>query len=162
MEAIIYPDSTNPRVPQATQPFRHVTPIQIRFNDIDVIGHINNNAYLEYMDLGKTAYFNAVKPELVNWKHINVVIVNINCDFFSPGYINEPIAVLTTVTSISQRSLKLEQRIINIETGDVKCVGHTVMAGFDPVTAQGAEIDAEWVKSICAYEEKELFTPSHR
>ena len=63
MEAITYPDSTNPRVPQASQPFRHVTPIQIRFNDIDVIGHINNNAYLEYMDLGKTAYFNAVKPE---------------------------------------------------------------------------------------------------
>ncbi len=162
MEAITYPDSTNPRVPQASQPFRHVTPIQIRFNDIDVIGHINNNAYLEYMDLGKTAYFNAVKPELVNWKDINVVIVNVNCDFFSPGYIKEPIAVLTTVTSISQRSLKLEQRIINIETGDVKCVGRTVMAGFDPTTAQGAEIDPEWVKAICAYEEKDLFTPSHR
>ena len=111
MEAITYPSSTNPRVPQASQPYRHVTPIQIRFNDIDVIGHINNNAYLEYMDLGKTSYFNAVKPELVNWKHINVVIVNVNCDFFSPGYIKEPIAVLTTVTSISQRSLKLEQRI---------------------------------------------------
>ena len=162
MEAIIYPVSTNPRVPQESQPFRHITPIQIRFNDIDVIGHINNNAYLEYMDLGKTAYFNAVKPDLVNWKHINVVIVNVNCDFFSPGYINEQISVLTTVTSISQRSLKLEQRVVNIETGDVKCVGYTIMAGFDPTTAQGAEIDPKWVKAICNYEEKDLFTPSHR
>lgn len=160
MTPITYPASTNPRVPEATQPFRHVTPIQIRFNDIDMIGHINNNAYLEYMDLGKTAYFNAIKPDLVNWKHINVVIVNINCDFFSPGYIKEPIAVLTTVTSISQRSVKLEQRIINMETGDVKCIGRTVMAGFDPKTAQGAEIDPEWVKVICSYEERELFTPS--
>ena len=161
MKPISYPSSTNPRVPEVTQPFRHITPIQIRFNDIDMIGHINNNAYLEYMDLGKTAYFNAIKPELVNWKHINVVIVNINCDFYSPGYIKEPIAVLTTITSISQRSLKLEQRIINVETGDVKCVGRTVMAGFDPTTAQGAEIDSEWVKAIYTYEERDMFVPSH-
>lgn len=161
MSPITYPASTNPRVPEAAQPFRHVTPIQIRFNDIDMIGHINNNAYLEYMDLGKTAYFNAIKPDLVDWKHINVVIVNINCDFFSPGYIKEPIAVLTTVTSISQRSVKLEQRIINMETGDVKCIGHTVMAGFDPKTAQGAEIDSEWVKAICDFEERNIFVPSH-
>lgn len=161
MTPITYPASTNPRVPKATQPFRHITPIQIRFNDIDMIGHINNNAYLEYMDLGKTSYFNDVKTDLVNWKHINVVIVNINCDFFSPGYIKEPIAVLTTVTSISQRSVKLEQRIINIETGDVKCIGHTIMAGFDPKTAQGAEIDSEWVKAICDFEERNMFVPSH-
>ncbi len=161
MEPISYPTSPNPRVPEATHPFRHATPIQIRFNDIDMIGHINNNAYLEYMDLGKTAYFNAVKPDLVNWKHINVVIVNINCDFFSPAYIKEPIVVLTTVTSISQRSVKLEQRIINAETGDVKCVGRTVMAGFDPKTAQGAEIDPEWVKAICSYEERDMYIASH-
>lgn len=161
MTPISYPASSNPRVPEASHPYRHVTPIQIRFNDIDMIGHINNNAYLEYMDIGKTAYFNAVKPELVNWKNINVVIVNINCDFFSPGYIKEPIAVLTTATSISPRSLKLEQRVINIETGDVKCIGRTIMAGFDPTTAQGAEIEMEWVKAISLFEERDLFVTSH-
>lgn len=158
MNPIEYPASQNPRVPEASQPYRHITPVQLRFNDIDMLGHINNNAYLEFMDLGKTSYFNTVKPELVNWKNINAVIVNINCDFFSPGYIKESLAVLTTVTSISQRSLKMEQRIINVETGDVKCIGRTVMAGFDPKTAQGASIDPEWVKAICKHEEKELFT----
>lgn len=157
MNPIEYPASQNPRVPEASQPYRHITPVQLRFNDIDMLGHINNNAYLEFMDLGKTSYFNTVKPELVNWKNINAVIVNINCDFFSPGYIKERLAVLTTVTSISQRSLKMEQRIINVETGDVKCIGRTVMAGFDPKTAQGAPIDSEWVKAICKHEEKELF-----
>ena len=157
MNPIEYPASQNPRVPEASQPYRHITPVQLRFNDIDMLGHINNNAYLEFMDLGKTSYFNTVKPELVNWKNINAVIVNINCDFFSPGYIKESLAVLTTVTSISQRSLKMEQRIINVETGDVKCIGRTVMAGFDPKTAQGAPIDSECVKAICKHEEKELF-----
>ena len=113
------------------------------------------------MDLGKTSYFNSVKADLIDWKFINVVVVNINCNFYSPGYINEPIAVLTTITSISQRSLKMEQRVINTETGDVKCAGTTIMAGFDPTTAQGAEIDPEWVKAICSYEERDMFIASH-
>ena len=161
MDPISYPATNNPRVPEATQPFRHITNIQLRFNDVDMIGHINNNAFLEYMDLGKTSYFNSVKADLIDWKFINVVVVNINCNFYSPGYINEPIAVLTTITSISQRSLKMEQRVINTETGDVKCAGTTIMAGFDPTTAQGAEIDPEWVKAICSYEERDMFIASH-
>ncbi|MBR5332490.1 MAG: acyl-CoA thioesterase [Muribaculaceae bacterium] len=161
MTPIEYPASNNPRVPEATQPFRHITPIQLRFNDVDMIGHINNNSFLEYMDLGKTSYFNSVKADLINWKFINAVVVNVNCNFYSPGYFNEPIAVLTSITSISQRSLKLEQRIINTETGDVKCVGTTVMAGFDPTTAQSAEIDAKWINAICAFEERDLRVESN-
>lgn len=160
MKPVIYPASQNPKVPEATQLFRHITPIQIRFNDIDILGHINNNAYLEYMDLGKTSYFNAIKPNPIDWKTINVVIVNVNCNFYSPGYLKEPIAVLTTITSISQRSLKLEQRVINTETGDVKCIGTSIMAGFDPTTAQGSEIDQQWIDAICQYEESNIFTPT--
>lgn len=36
--------------------FKHITPIQIRFNDIDHLGHVNNNAYFAYYDLGKERY----------------------------------------------------------------------------------------------------------
>ena len=32
--------------------FYHRLPIQIRFNDVDRYGHVNNNAYFAYYDLG--------------------------------------------------------------------------------------------------------------
>ena len=34
--------------PQAV--FRHSLPVQIRFNDVDRYGHVNNNAYFAYYD----------------------------------------------------------------------------------------------------------------
>jgi acyl-CoA thioesterase FadM len=37
--------------------FRHCTPLQLRFNDVDVLGHVNNEMYFAYMDLGKMRYF---------------------------------------------------------------------------------------------------------
>ncbi len=146
-------EQSNPRIPTPLYEFRHRYPLQIRFNDIDMLGHLNNGVYLSFMDLGKTHYFKAVMPQGVDFKKINVVVVNINCDFFAPTYFDEPIEVLTAVTSISQRSFKMEQRIVNSNTGQVKCIGRTVMAGFDPKTAQGAEIEQAWVDALTAYEQ---------
>lgn len=146
----------NQRIPEPKYPFRHRLPLQIRFNDIDMLGHLNNGAYLEFMDLGKTHYFKAVMPDGIDMKRINVVVVNINCDFFAPTYFEEPIEVHTAVTSISQHSFRMEQRIVNSVTGQVKCIGRTVMAGFDPATAQGAEIEPSWVNALTAYEQHPL------
>ena len=36
------------------------TPIQLRFNDIDQMGHVNNAMIMEFFDLGKSEYFTAV------------------------------------------------------------------------------------------------------
>lgn len=158
-DIIDLPQSQNPRVPQPRHPFRHAVDLQIRFNDIDMLGHINNSVYLQFMDLGKSRYFMDVMPQGVDWKHVNVVIVNINCNFYAPAYINEPLAVLTNVDSFGDRSFKLEQRIVNRATGEVKCVGHTIMAGFDPATAQSAPIADEWVVALESFERRPLKSP---
>ena len=33
--------------------FFHKTPIQIRFNDVDVVGHVNNSVYQNYFDAAR-------------------------------------------------------------------------------------------------------------
>ena len=43
-----------------TENFRHRTPIQIRFNDLDAYQHVNNNVYFSFYDLGKENYFATV------------------------------------------------------------------------------------------------------
>ena len=36
--------------------FKHVLPVQIRFNDVDQSGHMNNSSYFSLYDLAKTSY----------------------------------------------------------------------------------------------------------
>lgn len=143
----------NPRVPQEEFPFHHSYPLQIRFNDIDVVGHLNNSIYLQFLDLGKMQYFNAIMKEGITWKQVPVVIVNINVNFYSPTYMDEQIEVRTQTLRLSERSLTLEQRIVNPQTGDVKCVAQTVMAGFDARTASSAPIPEDWKKAIYEFEQ---------
>ena len=39
---------------ETTSPaFRHTLPLQLRFNDIDLLGHVNNSVYFSFYDAGK-------------------------------------------------------------------------------------------------------------
>ncbi|MCM1517511.1 MAG: acyl-CoA thioesterase [Pseudoflavonifractor sp.] len=150
------PASTNDKVPAPARPFRHAVAVQLRFNDIDMLGHLNNAVYMSLFDLGKARYFLDVMPKAVNLEHINIVVVNINCNFHAPAYITEQLCVLTQVTSISVHSLVMEQRVVNVKTGEVKCTARVVMAGFDPATATGLPIAPEWTDALCRYEGEDL------
>ncbi len=64
--------------------FHHRLPVQMRFNDIDMLGHLNNSVYLTFMDLAKARYFEAVEGEVVDITSVGIVVVNINVKFFAP------------------------------------------------------------------------------
>lgn len=150
------PDSENPRVLPPKFPFRHRTPVQMRFTDIDMLGHVNNNAYLSYMDLAKVDYFAAVLPKGVEWREIGCVVVHISSDFFAPAYFTEHLEVLTMIESVSKRSFTMEQRVISVETGLTKCMSRTVMAGFDPDLAIGIPLKEKWVEYMEKFEARPL------
>lgn len=136
--------------------FHHRYPLQIRFNDIDTLGHVNNSIYFTFYDLGKSRYFEAVKNSSIDWRRADVVIANINADFLSPIYPNEEIAVETGTLEIGNRSFTLLQRIINTQTGEIKGICRTVMVGFDIAAGISAPVSDEWKEAICKFEKADL------
>lgn len=132
--------------------FRHSIPIQIRFNDVDTFGHVNNSIYFSFYDLAKTDYFKAVLPDGMNWKDIALVIANINADFISPIYFHENIEVRTAVIHIGHKSLKLRQLAINTVTNEIKCACTTTMVGFNLKTLDSAPIPDSWKEAISMYD----------
>ena len=43
---------------ETTSPaFRHTLPLQLRFNDIDLLGHVNNSVYFFFLRLGESPLF---------------------------------------------------------------------------------------------------------
>lgn len=148
------PECPNPKVPAPEVVFHFALDVQLRFNDVDIFGHINNSTYLQLFDLAKVRYFEAVLQGPVDWHTATVVVVNINASFYSPGYFDEPLKVVTSVGHMSEHSFILEQRIFNAQTGDVKCAAKTVMAGFDPQTAKGIAIPQKWVDALLNFENR--------
>lgn len=131
-------------------PFRHQIDIQPRFTDYDAFGHVNNNSYMQYFDLGKALYYSdmlgcSVTPEL-----LGAVIVHIDVDFIEPTTPDEPIAVQTMTTAIGERSLTIYQRVVNPVSGHVKSQAVSILAGFDIATQSGAPLNPDLIAAIQA------------
>lgn len=135
--------------------FSHTLPIQLRFNDVDKFGHVNNTVYFSFYDLGKTEYFASVCPD-VDWEKDAIVVVHIEADFLAQIYGSDHIAVQTAVTEIGTKSFRLAQRVIDTESGEVKCVCTSVMVAFDLHRHESKPLTDEWVEAICRYEGKDL------
>lgn len=136
--------------------FRHRTPIQIRFNDVDVLGHVNNTVYFTYYDTGKAYYFEAVQEKKVEWRNVETVIANVNCAYIAPIFFGEDIEVLTRCTSIHDKSFRLLQAIREKKTGQIKSVCETVMVSFDPSTGQSHPLPEFWRTQLKRFEGETL------
>jgi acyl-CoA thioester hydrolase len=136
--------------------FKHSIPVQLRFNDADALGHINNSVYFSFYDLGKTEYFKAVRGKQIDTKNIDIVVVHAEVDFLSPVFLTDEIEVQTAVSEIGHKSFSLVQCIVETATGKAKCFCKTVMVGFDLKTQVSIPISDEWRAAITAFEGKEF------
>ena len=131
--------------------FRHVLPIQIRFNDVDKFGHVNNTIYFQFYDTAKTDYFAAVCPD-VDWETVAIVVVKIEAEFLSQIKAGEHISARTRVVKIGNKSFQLDQDIINTDTQEVKCRCMSVMVLYDLLHHQTMAFPDSWRESICQYD----------
>ena len=128
--------------------FMHKIPVQLRFNDIDILGHLNNTVYFSFFDTGKAYYFRHILGERLDWKKVETVIANIDCAYVAPIYFGENIDVLTRCVSIHEKSFRLQQVLVEARTGEVKAVAETVMVSYDPAGKKSIEMPAHYREAL--------------
>jgi acyl-CoA thioester hydrolase len=136
--------------------FKHRLPIQIRFNDIDIVGHVNNAVYQEYLDKARLGYFYDCFKQKIDWSKSGFVIASIQVDFFSPIFLDDKISVETRVESIGEKSLNMIQLVLKNGLDDPVAQGKTVMVCFDYSKCESIVMPKEWVKMFELFEEREL------
>ena len=134
---------------------KHILPLQLRFNDIDQFGHVNNSVYFSFYDLGKTNYFSSVCPN-VDWNKDAIMVVHLEIDFIEQIYSTNQIGVQTAVTEIGNKSFHLYQEVIDMNTKQVKCSCKSIMVTYDLKNHCSKELTNEWKEAICSFEGKDL------
>lgn len=114
--------------------FKHILPLQIRFNDIDILGHLNNTVYFGFFDTGKAYFFEDILEGRMDWKKVDTVIANVDCAYVKPIYFGEKIEVRTRCAGIHEKSFRIQQVIVETEKQELKAAAETVMVSFDAKT----------------------------
>lgn len=131
--------------------FKHHMPIQVRFNDVDQMGHINNAVIMEYFDLGKSNYFEAVGLPVTEGD-FTVMIVHYDVDFVGQLLFNDTMEVCSKIEKIGNKSITMLQEV---RCGGVtKVVGHTILSGYSRQSHTSMAIPDEIKARINAYEQQ--------
>ena len=88
--------------------FKHKTRIQIRFKDIDKLGHVNNANHITYLELSRVNYLSDVFKQLIDWSKEGIILVHIEVDYKSPIYLEDEVWVYSRVSKIGNSSYDME------------------------------------------------------
>ena len=138
----------NPHEIPSPDIFHSRLPIQVRFSDVDVVGHVNNIVFFAYYDTGKADFMTRISGRRITWDEVDTVVANVDCAFIRPIFWGENIEVLTTCVGIHDKSFRLLQMIRNSDTGEVKSLCETVMVSFDPHTQTAAPLSEQWREAL--------------
>lgn len=132
--------------------FKISLPLQIRFSDIDALGHINNNIYFSYFDLGKVNYLQRIKATAVDWLEVLMVLAHLEIDYYSSVYYKEPIVVESKIIKLGTKSGTFLQQIRNTATNEIKCRCESIFVSYNPRTQSSTPLPEVWKDAISKFE----------
>lgn len=61
--------------------FSYFVPIQVRWGDMDALGHVNNSVYFTYAETGRLEFLSEVTEGQVFKNNAGPILARISCDF---------------------------------------------------------------------------------
>ena len=129
------------------QKFNFSYPIQMRWNDLDALGHVNNALYVSYFEIARGGFMLKAVPEWDWTKHM-FLIANVNVDFKKELLLTATKPLVHVRTSkIGGKSFVLEYAITS-QKGDetiLHATGSTTQIMFDTKARTTIEVP-DWVR----------------
>jgi acyl-CoA thioester hydrolase len=133
--------------------FRFYQPIQVRYNDIDAQGHVNNAKYVTYFEYARFGYI----TELGLWDgksfmKLGLIVADCHISYLAPIKLNQHIKVGTRVSRIGNKSLIFSYQIEEVETVKVMATAEMIMVSYDYRTEKTTPVSNNWREKISQYE----------
>jgi acyl-CoA thioester hydrolase len=126
-------------------------PIQVRFSDVDMMGHVSNTVYQTYFDSGKTHYFSRVLPDL-DFVNLGVVGASVRIDYLRPAFRNTRLLVRTRIALLGCKSLTMEHLLVDEDTGETVSTCTAVMVCYAVRQMASVPIPDHWRRAILAFD----------
>ena len=126
-------------------------PVDVRFRDMDSMGHVNNAVYFTYFENARIAYWRAV-PAIRSRQALDYILARAECDFRSPATVEDALACHIRVASFGRSSFTFEYLLRDDRSGRVVAEGRTVQALFDYALRKTKPLDTALRAAIEEFE----------
>lgn len=128
--------------------FNYEKEMDVRFRDLDMMGHLNNAVYATYLEQARVEYIEDVVEQPL--MEIGAVVADLHLDFERPIDWGDDVVVAVRADELGTSSIPLEYEI-RVD-GDVAATAETLMVTFDPEAGEPRPIPDAWRERIRNHE----------
>jgi acyl-CoA thioester hydrolase len=142
--------------------FPCVVPVEVRFRDLDAMGHVNSAVYLTYFEQARLAFWLALHPHLAPGEafapaRIGFVVARAECAYASPVRLGERLLVGCRAGDLGTSSFAFDYRIVaagGSVDAEVRFVaeGRTVQVTWDWAAGKKVPLAEELRRRIEAFQ----------
>ena len=128
-------------------PFSHTD--EVRFSDLDVNGHLNNVAFLQFIESARVAYIGRLYPQGDPWRtSFGILIAEAKIAYRAPGYYGERIETFLRPDALGRTSFRTD---FEMRVGErLLAEGYSVQVIYDREARQPTPIPAELRAQLAA------------
>ncbi|MFQ5343638.1 MAG: acyl-CoA thioesterase [Anaerolineae bacterium] len=135
--------------------FNFVVPVEVRFRDLDPLGHVNNAVFVTYLEAARIKY-RLHLMETTSLDRLGLILAEMTCSYRSPAHFGEVLEVGVRVSEIGNKSFVMEYRIEERETRRLVATARSVQVAYDYETQQTIPLSARFVERAEALEGRPL------
>jgi len=136
---------------RAREGYALAVPLEVRFKDIDAMGHVNNAVYFTYFENARIGYWRAVGKDRPRGE-VSYVLARAECDFKSPATMEDELVCHLRVASFGRTSFTFEFLIEDARSGRAVASGRTVQVAYDYQAKKACPLDSDLKARIRAFE----------
>lgn len=119
--------------------FSYSVPVQVRFSETDMFGHVNNTVPITYFEFARIEYMKELGL-MQNWlleeNQLFPVVADIQVDYTQQVYFDEKLDVHVKIASVGNSSIDVHYWVTN-EKGETCFTGRGAMVQISKETGKG-------------------------
>jgi acyl-CoA thioester hydrolase len=121
--------------------------LEIRFADIDAMGHVNNAVYLTYFEQGRIHYFNQLLGDKMDWNKFGIILARNEIDYLQPIVMKDEIYISAAISEVGNKSFKMKMEVFKKhENQNIVCAqGLVTLVCFDYSAMRSMPIPDTWL-----------------
>lgn len=113
-------------------------PVQIRWRDLDALGHVNNAVFITYFEHARLTYIREllgpdapVDPQTLLPVNFQFILAEVTCHYRSPVTLDDAPVVEVWVSQVGRKSFVFEYRMLDQRKGKLLAEGCSTQVWYD-------------------------------
>lgn len=130
---------------------KHKAAIQIRFKDVDALGHVNNANHLTYFEYARIRFFDELVEDEIDWDNEGMILAQQTVNYKKPIYLKDVIHVHTWFVKSGNTSFELAYEIVRTEkdgTETICATGNSIQVAYSYKEQKPVPVPKGWLSKL--------------